>query len=96
MVRTDSINGPFADPAFRFRNGAVAVHIHSFSAATLRSPTSGWSGPLLERGAAATVGNVYEPYLTLTANLDVLQDRLMSGFTFCRERVLFPARACRG
>jgi uncharacterized protein (TIGR03790 family) len=82
---TDSIVGPFADPTFRFRIGAVAVHIHSFSAATLRSSTSGWSGPLLERGAAATVGNVYEPYLTLTTNLDVLQDRLMSGFTFAES-----------
>jgi uncharacterized protein (TIGR03790 family) len=82
---TDSINGPFADPAFRFRPGAIAVHIHSFSAATLRSPVSGWSGPLLEHGAAATLGNVYEPYLTLTANLDVLQDRLMSGFTFAES-----------
>lgn len=82
---TDSINGPFVDPTFRFRPGAIAVHIHSFSAATLRSPTSGWSGPLLERGAAATVGNVYEPYLTLTTNLDVLQDRLMTGFTFAES-----------
>lgn len=82
---TDSINGPFADPAFRFRTGAIAVHIHSFSAATLRSQTAGWSGPLLERGATATLGNVYEPYLTLTANLDVFQDRLMSGFTFAES-----------
>jgi uncharacterized protein (TIGR03790 family) len=77
-----NINGPFADAAFRFRHGAIAVHIHSFSAATLNSPTVGWSGPLLERGAAATLGNVYEPYLSLTANLDVFQDRLMAGFTF--------------
>lgn len=80
-----SINGPFADPAFRFRIGAVAVHIHSFSAATLSDPNAGWSGPLLERGATATLGNVYEPYLALTANLDVLQDRLMSGFTFAES-----------
>lgn len=81
----DTINGPFADPAFRFRPGAVAVHIHSFSAATLRNPASGWVGPLVERGAAATVGNVYEPYLALTTNLDVLQDRLMTGFTFAES-----------
>jgi uncharacterized protein (TIGR03790 family) len=81
----DTINGPFANPAFRFRMGAVAVHIHSFSAATLNDPNAGWSGPLLERGAAATLGNVYEPYLSLTANLDVFQDRLMSGFTFAES-----------
>ncbi len=81
----DKINGPFADPSFRFRMGAVAVHIHSFSAATLGDPQGGWSGPLLERGAAATLGNVYEPYLALTANLDVFQDRLMTGFTFAES-----------
>lgn len=75
-----AVNGPFTNPALRFRPGAVAVHLHSFSAATLRSSTSGWSGPLLERGAAATLGNVYEPYLILTAHLDVFQDRLMQGF----------------
>ena len=81
----DTINGPFADPAFRFRPGAVTVHIHSFSAATLSDPNSGWCGPLLERGAAATMGNVYEPYLTLTPHLDVFQDRLMAGFTFAES-----------
>ncbi len=82
---TDSVNGPFAEPGFSFRLGAVAVHIHSFSASTLRSATSGWCGPLLEHGAAATLGNVYEPYLSLTANLDAFQDRLMNGFTFAES-----------
>lgn len=89
----ESINGPFQSQLFRFRTGAVAVHIHSFSAASLSDANAGWSAPLLERGAAATLGNVYEPYLALTANLDVFQDRLMSGFTFaesayCSMRVL--------
>jgi uncharacterized protein (TIGR03790 family) len=78
-------DGPFADPAFQFRTGAVAVHIHSFSAATLRSTTVNWCGPLLAHGAAATLGNVYEPYLSLTANLDVFQDRLMNGFTLAES-----------
>ncbi len=78
-------DGPFADPAFQFRPGAVAVHIHSFSAATLRSTTANWCGPLLARGAAATLGNVYEPYLSLTANLDIFQDRLMTGFTLAES-----------
>lgn len=78
-------DGPFADTAFQFQTGAVAVHIHSFSASTLRSTTANWCGPLLARGAAATLGNVYEPYLSLTANLDVFQDRLMSGFTLAES-----------
>ena len=80
-----SVNGPFAEPGFQFRPGAVAVHLHSFSASTLRSTTENWCGPLLARGAAATLGNVYEPYLSLTANLGVFQDRLMTGFTLAES-----------
>jgi uncharacterized protein (TIGR03790 family) len=75
------INGPFAREDFRFKPGAVAVHLHSFSAASLRGASSQWCGPLIARGAAATLGNVYEPYLSLTANLDIFQDRLMAGLT---------------
>lgn len=80
-----SVDGPFAEANFQFRPGAIAVHLHSFSAATLLSPTSNWCGPLLAHGAAATLGNVYEPYLALTANLDVFQERLMSGFTLAES-----------
>jgi len=79
------VDGPFADAAFRFVPGAVAVHLHSFSAATLRSASANWCGPLLDRGAAATLGNVYEPYLTLTACLDIFQNRLMAGFTLAES-----------
>ncbi|MCK9588660.1 MAG: TIGR03790 family protein [Terrimicrobiaceae bacterium] len=80
-----SVDGPFAEKTFHFRPGAIAVHLHSFSAATLLSATANWCGPLLARGAAATLGNVYEPYLSLTANLDVFQDRLMAGFTLAES-----------
>ena len=73
------INGPFLRENFRFRPGAVAVHLHSFSASTLRSSANHWCGPLIARGAAATLGNVYEPYLSFTANLDIFQDRLLAG-----------------
>lgn len=78
-------SGPFAASDFRFRPGAIAVHIHSFSASTLRDPRANWCAPLIEHGVAATLGNVYEPYLALTANLDVFQDRLMSGFTLAES-----------
>ena len=79
------VNGPFARAGFQFKPGAVAVHLHSYSASTLRSTTNNWCGPLIAHGAAATLGNVYEPYLTLTANLDVFQDRLMSGLTLAES-----------
>ena len=42
-------------------------------------------GPLLTKGAAATIGNVYEPYLQLTAHLDLFSDRLLHGFTFAES-----------
>ncbi len=79
------VAGPFTDPGFVFTPGAVAVHIHSYSANTLRSPGANWVAPLLERGAAASLGNVYEPYLQLTAHLDIFNDRLLHGFTFAES-----------
>lgn len=83
--RAEKASGPFAQPDFRFVPGAVAVHIHSFSGSTLRDPNSFWVAPLLVHGAAATLGNVYEPYLQLTSHLDILNDRLLHGFTFAES-----------
>jgi uncharacterized protein (TIGR03790 family) len=77
--------GPFTQPDFQFVPGAVAVHIHSFSASTLHDENANWAGPLLSKGAAATIGNVYEPYLQLTAHLDLFNDRLLHGFTFAES-----------
>lgn len=79
------VAGPFTQPDFRFVPGAVAVHIHSFSAATLRDANANWVAPLLTKGAAASLGNVYEPYLQLTANLNVFNDRLLHGFTLAES-----------
>jgi uncharacterized protein (TIGR03790 family) len=80
-----NIAGPFNQPDFHFVKGAIAVHIHSFSAQTLRDPNANWVGPLIARGAAASVGNVYEPYLQLTSHLDILNDHLLHGFTFAES-----------
>ncbi|MEP2775931.1 MAG: TIGR03790 family protein [Luteolibacter sp.] len=76
-----NVSGPFLNPSFMFRPGAIAIHLHSFSAQQLTDPHKNWSGPLLTRGAAATVGNVYEPYLHLTHHFEILQDRLLKGWT---------------
>jgi len=80
-----SVAGPFIQSDFRFVPGAIAVHIHSFSASTLRDPGGGWVGPLLTKGAAASLGNVYEPYLQFTSHLDMFNDRLLHGFTFAES-----------
>lgn len=81
----NGVTGPFARPDFHFLPGAIAVHIHSFSASTLRDANANWVGPLLEKGAAASIGNVYEPYLQLTPHLDIFNDRLLHGFTFAES-----------
>lgn len=74
--------GPMAAENFRFPHGAVALHIHSFSAQTLRSPTQAWCGPLVARGVTATVGNVFEPYLGFTHRPNLLLRALAQGKTF--------------
>ena len=76
------LNGPFALPGFRFPPGAIAQHIHSMSASTLRSTRAGWCGPLVDRGVTATVGNVYEPYLQILHRPTLLLRALARGATF--------------
>lgn len=77
-----NVSGPFLNPTFLFRPGAVALHLHSFSAEQLNDAHKNWAAPLLVRGAAATVGNVYEPYLQLSHHFDILHNRLLRGWTF--------------
>lgn len=74
--------GALARADFKFRPGAVAYHLHSASATTLRSRQAYWVGPLLAKGAAASFGNVYEPYLALTPHVDLFFQRLLAGATF--------------
>ena len=92
-----NVSGPFLNPTFLFRPGAVAVHLHSFSAQQLTDPHKNWSGALLSRGAAATVGNVYEPYLSFTHHFGILQDRLLKGWTFAEAAwASMPANSWQG
>ena len=76
-------NGPFSEPTIEFMPGAFAYHLHSLSAVSLRSKTQGWAGPMLAKGATATMGCVYEPYLAGTPDIAVFVARwVFSGFTF--------------
>ncbi|SPE54983.1 conserved exported hypothetical protein [Verrucomicrobia bacterium] len=90
----DSACGPFAAPTVEFMPGAFAYHLHSFSAASLRTTTTFWAGPFLAKGVTATMGTVWEPYLGGTPDMAVFASRwLYSGFTFgeaayaCQSRV---------
>ncbi len=78
---TGQVAGALKTPSFRFKQGAVACHLHSFSASVIRTDSQAWVGPILEHGAAATMGNVWEPYLSLTIHFDVLNERLLEGYT---------------
>ena len=75
--------GPFAEPTVEFMPGAVAYHLHSYSAHTLRSTNQFWVGPLLAKGVTATMGYVDEPYLAGTADVSVFAARFIyQGFSF--------------
>lgn len=77
-----SPSGPFKLPTVEFMPGAFAYHLYSFSARTIRAPSS-WVGALLAKGATATIGYVNEPFLHLTADIGVLSARLFEqGTTF--------------
>ncbi len=76
-----SIAGAWKELGVAVPPGAIAFHIHSFSATTLRKQDAGWSGPLVGRGVAVTVGNVYEPYLEGTHNPVIFLEALLDGST---------------
>ncbi|MBI5394108.1 MAG: TIGR03790 family protein [Verrucomicrobia bacterium] len=76
---SETMAGALARPSFRFRPGAIAYHIHSFSAWNLNT---NWVGPCLARGAGAGVGYVYEPYLNFVMDPKLFAERLLSGHNF--------------
>jgi uncharacterized protein (TIGR03790 family) len=71
--------GPFTLPTIEFAPGAIAYHLHSFSAADPRSPTQNWVGPLVALGATVTMGCVDEPYLEMTPDVERFFARLAEG-----------------
>ncbi len=70
--------GPFATGQVNFMPGAIAYHLHSFSAATVRNAKQHWVGPLLDLGATATFGYVWEPYLGGTVVLPKFMERIIT------------------
>jgi len=79
---TGQVNGPFARSTVEFMPGAIAYHLHSFAGAAIRSTNLNWVGPLLAKGATATMGSVDEPYLLGTPDLSVFFSRVLSGYSF--------------
>lgn len=72
-----TINGPFNVPPVEFVPGAIAYHLHSFNAHSLRTTNQYWCGPLVARGVTATMGTVSEPFLDGTPDVGTCYSRLM-------------------
>jgi len=78
----DSLTGPFAENKVEFLPGAVAYHLHSFSAETIRAEDKRWVAPMIVQGVTASMGSVYEPFLAGTPDVGIFVDRLLnSGFS---------------
>lgn len=88
----EHVSGPFTFPKVEFMPGAFAYHLHSYSAASLRTTNAHWAGPLLAKGATATMGSVDEPYLTGTPDLSVFAGRWMY-FTFTLGEAAYAAQS---
>ncbi|MCR5184228.1 MAG: TIGR03790 family protein [Opitutales bacterium] len=73
-------SGFIEDPDFYFPAGTVAFHLHSFSATTLRDRKE-WCASLIDRGAVATFGNVYEPFLSFSLHPHFVMESLAKGET---------------
>jgi len=86
------VSGPFLRPNVEFMPGAFAYHLHSFSAACLRSPTRNWVGPLLAKGATASMGCVDEPFLGGTPNVAIFMGRFIY-FTFSFGEAAYASQA---
>lgn len=74
--------GPWAEARWEVPPGALAFHLHSFSATTVRSRSKAWVGPLVAQGYCMTIGNVFEPYLEFTHRPQLLLEHLLSGASF--------------
>lgn len=80
---TNPPDGPFrkaSKSGFKFAPGAVAFHLHSFSATSIYDSNT-WVSTLLERGACVTAGNVAEPYLGPSLNAGLFFAHLFDGKT---------------
>ena len=89
--------GSWGEPKWAVPPGAIGFHLHSFSATTVRSTSTGWLGAFVNQGYCATVGNVYEPYLEYTHHPHMLLAALLEGHTF-GEAAMFsnPALSWQG
>ena len=76
-----AVDGPFTNYNFSFPDGAIALHVHSFTASTIRDGRKGWVAPLVARGVTGTFGNTSEPYLYFTHQPQLIMEALFKGLS---------------
>lgn len=80
--------GKYID-SFAWQTGAIGYHIASSECTTLRNKTStGWCLKILEKGAAATIGPVFEPYVQGFPLPEIFFVHLLEGYMSLGESFL--------
>ena len=80
--------GEYID-SFEWKKGAIAYHIASSECSTLRKKESTvWCVKMLEKGVAATIGPVYEPYVQGFPVPHVFFNQLLEGYMSLGEAYL--------
>jgi uncharacterized protein (TIGR03790 family) len=80
--------GKYRD-SFEWQRGAVGYHIASSECSTLRKKESSvWCVKMLEKGVAATIGPVYEPYVQGFPVPHVFFNQLLEGYMSLGEAYL--------
>ncbi len=75
--------------AFKWQQGAVGYHIASGECATLKRPDfQGWCKRMLEEGAAAVIGPVFEPYVQAFPLPEIFFPVLREGYLSLGETYL--------
>jgi uncharacterized protein (TIGR03790 family) len=75
--------------SFSWQKGAIGYHIASAECATLRGQDStGWCIKMLEKGASATIGPVYEPYVQGFPLPELFFGQLIDGYMSLGESYL--------
>jgi len=86
-------SGAVTRDVYRFKPGAVAAQLTSYSASSIRYPKGGAYVELfLRRGVTATWGATGEPYLTGFANGDNLLNHLWNGYNFAESSYIANPR----
>lgn len=68
--------------AVRFRTGGICIHLHSYSAGSVRNVDVAWVAPLLSWNATCAYGTVYEPYTIGFPYEHLFWNRLARGWNF--------------